>query len=403
LRCLEQTGQALRYATFTVTFLTALGWGAIAWCAPYMPKEGREVLERLRNRPLDAAARELRKLRTELARDPHNLVLATRLARRYVDEARAQGDPRYLGYAQGVLGPWWASPQPPASVLVLRASIRQSNHDFDSALADLAHAVKAVPANVPAWLTRANLLQLKGEYEAAAESCARLRVIAAEFISRTCLASVASMTGRAEASYEQLTQLLESTPGASSAQRVWLETALAEIASRLDRRAAAENHFRRALQHGQPDPYLKGAYADFLLDAGRPADVTRLLAADTRIDALLLRLVLADQALGSPELQTRIANLQARFDAARARGDRIHQREEARFQTMVLKQPREGLRLAQANWTVQKEPADARVLLESALAAGAPHGAQAVIEWMRKNNVQDAVLERLARRVQRIS
>jgi Tfp pilus assembly protein PilF len=368
-----------------------------------VPQDGREVLERLRDRPLDAAARELRNLRSELARDPHNLALAARLAQRYIDEARAQADPRHLGYAQSALHPWWTLPQPPASVLVLRASIRQSNHDFDSALVDLARALKAAPANVSAWLMRANLLQLKGEYDAAAESCTRLRGIAGEFISGTCLASVASMTGRAEASYEQLARLLESTPGASSAQKAWLETILGEIAMRLDRRGAAEDHFRRALQRGQPDPYLKAAYADFLLDAGRPAEVARLLAADTRNDALLLRLALADQALENSALPGRIANLQARFDAARARGDRIHQREEARFHTELLKQPREGLRLAQANWLVQKEPADARVFLEAAVAAGMPHEARPVLEWMRQNKVQDALLERLARRVQRIA
>jgi hypothetical protein len=59
------------------------------------------------------------------------------------------------------------------------------------------------------------------------------------------------------------------------------------------------------------------------------------------------------------------------------------------------------LRLAQANWAVQREPADARVLLESALAAGAPDGAAPVIEWIRENHIEDATLQRLAQRTRK--
>jgi predicted Zn-dependent protease len=325
------------------------------------------------------------------------------ISQRYVEEARAQGDPRYLGYAQGALAPWWSLPKPPNGVLLLRATIRQSNHDFDSALSDLAQVIKAAPANVSAWLMRANLLQLKGEYEGALESCQTLTQLTGEFVSGTCLASVDSMTGHAEQSYRRLRRLLDSRPDATPAQTAWVQTALAEIAARLGLQSEAENHFRRALQQGRPDPYLKASYADFLLDAGRPAEVARLLTNDTRIDALLLRLALADQALGSPQLQSRIASLQARFDAARARGDRIHLREEARFYTALLKAPAEGLRLAQANWKIQKAPADARVLLESALAAGQPAAALPVLEWMRTTKLQDANLERLVRLMQQVS
>ena len=207
------------------------------------------------------------------------------------------------------------------------------------------------------------------------------------------------MSGRAVQAYDELKETLDKNASVSPADKVWMETALAEIAARLDRPGVAEAHFRRSLQHGAPDPYLKAAYADFLLDANRPAEVVRLLSEDLRIDGLLLRLALAEQALGAAALPGRVADLKARFDAARARGDRVHLREEARFYTALLKQPREGLRLAQVNWAVQKEPADARILLEAALAAGEPAAARAVVDWMRQNNLEDAPLARLVRRV----
>jgi predicted Zn-dependent protease len=373
---------------------------AASFGAPYVPKDGSEVLERLRDRPLDTSARELRTLRQALGRDPDNISIATRMARRYIEESRAQGDPRFLGYAQAALRPWWTLSRPPDAVLVLRATIRQSNHEFESALGDLSQVLKTSPANGQAWLTRATILQVKGEYVEAERSCEPLARLAPQFVSATCVAGIESMTGQAEKSYRSLQEVTQRNPAGSDAETVWMETALAEIATRLDLRSAAEGHFKRALQRDAADPYLKAAYADFLLDAGRPGEVVRLLSADARIDGLLLRLALAQQALGSPDAARNVANLQARFDAARARGDRVHQREEARFNTQLLKQPREALRLAQANWTVQKEPADARVLVEAALAAGERAAAQPVVDWMRKNKVQDAALQRLIRRIE---
>src|SRR5262245_5959077 len=85
--------------------------------APYVPADPKQILETLPEAPADSFSRELRQMRRELARDPRNLELATRVARRYIERARAEADPRYLGYAQAALAPWWESASP-ANVLV---------------------------------------------------------------------------------------------------------------------------------------------------------------------------------------------------------------------------------------------------------------------------------------------
>ena len=89
----------------------------IASAAPHIPTSGAQVLERLptRNDPLQKA---LAGLRSRLQREPANLVLAAELARRYIELARNDADPRYLGYAQAVLAPWWGQARPPPDVLV---------------------------------------------------------------------------------------------------------------------------------------------------------------------------------------------------------------------------------------------------------------------------------------------
>ena len=118
--------------------------------------------------------------------------------------------------------------------------------------------------------------------------------------------------------------------------------------------------FPRCVVRSRRDPYLLGAYADFLLDQDRPGEVLALLDDETRIDPLLLRLALAERRLGAEALGAHVALLQARFDAARRRGDSVHLREEARFTLHLLDRPGAALELARRNWATQREPADAR-------------------------------------------
>ena len=88
-----------------------------------------------------------------------------------------------------------------------------------------------------------------------------------------------------------------------------------------------------------------------------------LLKDKERSDLLLLRLAIAGKATGAAQAAAWSDALSARFDAARLRGDALHQKEEARFALAVLGQPKRALPLASANYTLQREPADARVLL----------------------------------------
>jgi hypothetical protein len=135
------------------------------------------------------------------------------------------------------------------------------------------------------------------------------------------------------------------------------------------------------------------------LDEGRAADALALLEGETRIDPLLLRLALAEQRLGDAALREHTAVLQARFDAARRRGDSVHLREEARFTLHLLDRPGEALEVARRNWATQREPADARILLEAALAAGEPAAAQPVLDWLDRTGLEHVRIEALVDRL----
>lgn len=368
----------------------AMAPGALA--APYIPADGSKVVERLPART-DPAQRELARARAELNKNPLDLAVATSLARRYIEMARADGDPRYLGYAQAALAPWWKQPQPPADVLVLRATLRQSTHQFAAALADLGAVLRRDAENPQAWLTQATVQAITGDFAAARASCMRLYSRAPALVVQTCLSSVGSVSGAARSSYADLQQSLARQPDAAPEVRTWVLTLLAEMAARLGKAADAEAYFRAALAYDDADSYLLAAYSDFLLDQRRAPEVVALLKNKTRADALLLRYALALKAIGSPDAARHTGVLRSRFEAAKLRADTVHQREQARFELGLRNDPAAAVRLAKLNWAVQKEPADLRILAEAAAASGNAEAATLVRDWLKASKIEDKTLQ----------
>jgi len=363
--------------------------------APFVPESDSRVLERLPFASNDPVLGRLRALNNQLTRKPNNLPLALLVAQGYLEVGRVTGDPRYAGYAQAALAPWWDFEQAPQEVLVLRATVRQRMHQFDVALADLATVLNTNPRNVQARLIRATVLQVQGVYDEAREECRALHDLTEELMWAACLANVNGATGKLGESYQQVRLALDRYPHAQPSAQTWVLTSLAEMAARAGMAREAEAHFRAALALDPADYYVLGAYADFLLDSDRSPEVLSLLRDQTRADPLLLRYALALQAQHSKELPAQVEQLRDRFAASHLRGDRVHLREEARFTLHLLNAPQAALTLAQENWQVQKEPADIRILLEAALAADDAVAVDGVKEWLRNSRLEDVELQRI--------
>jgi predicted Zn-dependent protease len=394
------SGRARRAgARLLLAALATLGFCGAAAATPTIPASGAEVLERLPWRS-DPRQRELRALRDRLAQDPRDLARAAEVARRYIELGRRDADPRYFGYAQAALAPWWHLSDPPVEARLLRAILLQTVHRFPEAQADLAAVTAQAPANAQAWLTRAVVETVRADYDGATRSCARLSSLADELVTAACIANVGAMSGRLHASEALLNATYARAAGTDAAVDAWVLGSLGEMAARRGDRASARARFRRALRSAPGDVYLLGAYADFLIEEGNAQEAASLLAPHLRVDGLLLRHALALQAGGrESELASDMAELAARFEAGERRGDGVHLREQARYELSLRRDPRRALALALRNWEMQKELADARLLLEAALAAKAPATARPVLDWMRARGVEDAALARLARTV----
>jgi Tfp pilus assembly protein PilF len=359
---------------------------------PYVPAADDVVLERLPEKGDPALAR-LKRMRSALAADPRNLVLAAAVAQQALEAARALGDPRFLGQAQAALMPWWTSDDVPTNALLLRATVKQSQHDFDGSIKDLDRLLAVDPSSEQGRLTRATVLGVQGRYLDARRDCARMNGRVPHIVFVACDALPASLSGDARRAYGALVSALETARG-SEVIRAWALTLAAEIAARLGDVVASERHFREALALDPRDAYLKGAYADFLLDHDRPQEVPPLLRAATSNDALLLRLALAEQRLPAARaaFAAHRSELAARFEAARRRGDSLHRREEARFELVIEHDVPAALALARANFDVQREPADLRVLLDAGRAAHDANALDVATRWIASTHVEDAAL-----------
>ena len=69
----------------------------------------------------------------------------------------------------------------------------------------------------------------------------------------------------------------------------WIQGLLAEAHERLGDWTSAETHYRKALSDAPDDNFLLVAYADFLLDRNRPAEVLTLLAEHAQSDTAFLQ------------------------------------------------------------------------------------------------------------------
>ncbi len=358
---------------------------APASSTPYFPRADEEVLETL---PGPVANAWLRTAAEAAPSAPLDATSAVARARAELTRYQESADPRYLGRAEAVLGAFWDEPAPPEPVLVLRARIRQSNHEFVSALSDLNQALGAHPEDGQALLDRASIQTVLGHYDDARKDCRALESLTAPLYVVVCKAAISGVTGTASGAYSELSAAL-SGPGIDVDDRCWAESLLGELSTRLAQSAQAEQHFRAVLAGCPSDSYARGALADLLIDLGRFPEAVALLVGQTRQDALLLRLTIAERHLRAPAFDAHFKDLEQRFEEAHLRGSQVHRREEARFELALRDAPERALALSLANFQVQRETADIRIALESALAAGHPESAREVVSFVNASHLED--------------
>jgi Flp pilus assembly protein TadD len=381
-------------ALLVIVGLVAVLNPAPARSEPFIPASAAQILDRLPDRVAGSASPVAAVVSPEPIRDA---ALAERLARDDIRSYQASSDPRYLGHAEARLSAFWDVTDAPVPIVVLRAKIRASNHDFEPALRDLDTALARAPTDSQALFERASIRSVLGRYDEARQDCAALAPLVSELFALGCSTVVRGATGDARAAASDLELALARARGLSPTDAAWAASLIGELQVRTGDAAQAETWLKRALAGSPQDAYTLGVLADLLLDLQRPAEVVSLLSAFERVDALLLRLALAEQQLKLPQANPHGALLAERFADARLRGSAVHRREEARFELSLRGNPTRALELALANFGVQREAWDLRLVLAAALAAHKPEQASDARAFARRSGIQDPTISKLLR------
>lgn len=311
-----------------------------------------------------------------------------------ITQGRASGDPRYLGYAQTLVNRW-PEEQMTDRLRVLRATLHQSLHQFDSARTDLERVISSSSdrqQRIQARLTLANLELVQGRYKEAERHCQALKSAYPGLIAQSCLASVQARTADPETAYRNLaSQLADSInrQPADSTSRLWTEGTLGDIAAQAGL-PEAKVHWQRVVKATPDDLYVRAQLADWHLGKGHFEQVLTLTRGFEAVDTLAVIRAIAMERVGHPGSSELNSRLRQRFEEARWRGALLHARDVARFELDIENQPQEALRLAIENWESQREPLDTRLLLRSALAANDTVQYQRVRDWLKEQGQSDA-------------
>ncbi len=368
----------MRYVLCIMLLAMGLEQGACA--APRVPTNPQEVLETLPE-----------KLFVPVATNTATPDLTERLAQaeNLLAHAQQTGDPRYLGYAEAQLNPWLTQRNTPDDVLLMRARIRQFNHQFANALMDIAQVLQHQPKHSEALLLQASIYLVRADYSQARSSCQRLRSLSTLVLSVICEAQVDGLNGQSDKALATMKQLSSSVNSLEPSQQAWFYLAMGDLAVRRGQLADAEQYYRRL---DLTSPEALAAISDVLLLQNRDAEVKKLLVNYQQHDGLLLRLAIAEKNLKTPQANALAQTLAARFLALRQRAENSHLREEALFEWHVQANTSKALALARANWQQQREPQDAEIYWQLAQQTQSNTDLAVLTIWLKQSKLQDVYL-----------
>jgi tetratricopeptide (TPR) repeat protein len=341
----------------------------------FVPTNDSDVIETLAPRilsmPRKAASTEVKKLSVKAAAEA---------AQRAISLSRETGDPRYLGQAQALLSPWWDKSDAPLVIAVLQATIQQSRHEFDMAKMLLTTRLNSAPnkglvqgtvdnaARSQGWLTLATIERVSGQYASSLAACARVSEsdpVALQLYATACELETRSLMGQYDFARKEFAALILQTHSASLKSWLW------SLSAENEERAGRDEASLKAYQNGlklQEDTYSALAASDLLLRKNQAAAALKILENQPASDAVIIRRAFAKKMLGDTDWKVLLTEVRDRFKAMDLRGDdsRTHAREQALAHLWLEEDGVKALAAAKLNLTLQKEPIDWWIAVQSA-------------------------------------
>ena len=328
-----------------------------------------------------------------------NPAAATALARRLIERARAEREPRFFGRAESLLQPWTSRGTATTEMLVLHADILQNRHDFIAALALLDRAVDQDPLAIRARLMRATVLLVRGEPLKARTDCAAIFSYGESTLGSVCLAQVLASRGELEHAAELVRVV---SPQGSTPPDIegWIQGTLADFAMRSGDAEAAEIHLRAALAAQPQDETLRIQLSDLLLARRAAPEALRLTDLPKPTIGLLVRRYLAQAELRDAARVQTLVQLRELIDLEVRRNEHTHLREEALLALSTGASTVTTLELARANFALQREAIDVRLYARAATYARDARALRELNDWCTRTGFRDREVQALLSREQ---
>ena len=334
---------------------------------------------------------------------PQNLPTALAYARAVFTLGLTEGDLRWYGSAKAALKPWWTVADLPAEAYFLRGLVKQGFHDFQEGLQDINRAIALEPARAEFWSWRFALHLLLADMTAAQKDIEEMgRLLGAEEAD-VYRAVLLYRTGQPLAAVAMLSRALRSASYQDPSSQDWLGFHLGEAHRVAGQPARALDVWSQRLKASPQSHLIRLSLADLLNQQGQYREAKTIAMAATSggnapnspatlTDALLMQAVLASRGLKDPDEGRLASQLEARLQSQALRQEALIERPKLIYQIAYGRDLKAGLALSIDNWQLQKEPPDALLFVQAALALGQARAAEPVVKWAEKTGYTDPQL-----------
>lgn len=333
---------------------------------------------------------------------PQNLPTALAYARAVFTLGLTEGDLRWYGSAKAALKPWWTVADLPAEAYFLRGLVKQGFHDFQDGLQDINRAIALEPARAEFWSWRFALHLLLADMSAAQKDIEEMgRLLGAEEAD-VYRAVLLYRTGQPLPAVDMLSRALRSASYQDAASQDWLGFHLGEANRVAGQPARALDVWSQRLKASPQSHLIRLSLADLLNQQGQYREAKTIAMAATSsnapnspatlTDALLMQAVLASRGLKDPDEGRLASQLEARLQSQALRQEALIERPKLIYQIAYGRDLKAGLALSIDNWQLQKEPPDALLFVQAALALGQARAAEPVVKWAEKTGYTDPQL-----------
>lgn len=388
--------------TFFVRVFTSLSFvtGALSLTGPaaaqerFKPNEAQVVL------PSSVHAQgardgSLRALDKAWRAQPKDLDASLAYARAVFSTGVREGDLRWFGSAKAALAPWWLATDLPAEGLFLRGLVKQGFHDFEGGLKDIDSAIAKEPARPEFWSWRFALHLLQADMSAARQDCEEMARLFGPQEAAVYRAILLYRTGQGQAAAEMLQTLVRAPEMQNASSQDWLGFHLGEALRVAGQPQRAITVWDKQLKASPQSHLLRLSLAELLNQQGQFRQAKLIASTPEPSDALLMQALLASRGLQDGEQAKLAALLDARFQSQALRQESLIERPRLVYLIGYGKDPAAGLALSVDNWKLQKEPPDAVLFAQAALAANQPRTAEPVVSWAEKTAYTEPQLKLL--------